>query len=676
MGMGRRKSSRIMSALLALVMAVSMIVIAPNADRVEAASATLQYNLTGSTKNLAYSETPYGKHGKLHVDGIYLKDSKNEKYQLRGASLHGLQWDVGYNYISKASFQSLRDEWGVTAIRLPVYVTQGGYTEGAASAMDTRIQNAVKYATDLGMYILIDWHVHDAYGNPANPNNWKSQATKFFEKYAKMYKDYGNVLYEICNEPISSPWYEGHQNDLYSYANSMVNTIRKYTDGIVICGTNTWSQQPEQVIGHKLSQKNVMYTFHFYSATHIAGDGNFVYDNVKRALNNGIPVFCSEFGICDASGNGNYNIDSANKWMSLMDQYSISYFCWHLSNKGESSAYLKTSCSKKSGWTNNDLSTTGAWFVNVNREHESKEKPSGPVTVYNGTDYSAVFNYNYYVNKYPDIKKAFGTDYLGVLKHFVTCGMKEGRQAIATFDVKSYKNKYQGLRVSFGNDLPKYYYHYMNYGKKEGRVATGVTTVQDPVTKLNGVDYSRVYDFNYYISKYPDLKKVFGNDDVGALKHFVNNGMKEGRQAKATFDVNSYKNAYSNLRKAFGNDNTKYYMHYINYGYKENRKTTGVTKVVNPITVLDGVDYSRVYNYEYYTTKYPSLKKIYGNDDIAVLKHFVNYGMKEGRQGSSEFCVQNYKARYAGLRSAFGNNNVQYYMHYINYGYKEHRNGR
>ena len=83
--MGRGFKRRIMSALLALVMAVSMIVISPNADKVEAASATLQYTLTGSTKNLAYSETPYGKHGKLHVDGIYLKDSHNEKYQLRGA---------------------------------------------------------------------------------------------------------------------------------------------------------------------------------------------------------------------------------------------------------------------------------------------------------------------------------------------------------------------------------------------------------------------------------------------------------------------------------------------------------------------------------------------------------------------------------------------------------------
>ena len=674
--MGRGFKRRIMSALLALVMAVSMIVISPNADKVEAASATLQYTLTGSTKNLAYSETPYGKHGKLHVDGIYLKDSHNEKYQLRGASLHGIQWDVGYNYITKATFQSLRDEWGVTAIRLPVYVTQGGYTEGAASAMDTRIQNAVKYATDLGMYILIDWHVHDAYGNPANPNNWKSQATSFFEKYAKMYKDYGNVLYEICNEPVSSPWYEGHQNDLYSYANSMVNTIRKYTDGIVICGTNTWSQQPDQVIGHKLSQKNVMYTVHFYAATHIAGDGNYVYDNVKRALNNGIPVFCSEFGICDASGNGSYNIDSANKWMQLFDQYGISYFCWQLSNKGESSSYLKTSCSKKSGWVGSDLSTTGCWFVNVNREREAKEKPSGPVTVYGGKDYKDVFNYDYYINKYADIKRVFSGDYQGALKHFVTTGMKEGRQAIATFDVKSYKNKYADLRSAFGNDLPKYYMHYIEHGKGEKRVATGVTTVQNPITKLNGVDYSKVYDFNYYINKYSDMKRLFANDDVGALQHFINSGMKEGRQAKASFDVNSYKNAYSDLRKAFGTNNKAYYLHYMNTGYKEKRVATGVTTVKNPITVLNGVDYSKVYNYQYYLNNNPDVKRVYGNNDIGALQHFVTCGMKEGRQASAQFNLKNYKARYADLRRNFGNDNKKYYMHYITNGYKEHRDAR
>ncbi len=673
---GKRVTSRFVSILMALVMALSMVVIAPPKDTAFAASATLQYTLTGSTKNLAASETPYGKHGKLHVDGIYLKDSHNEKYQLRGASLHGIQWDVGYNYISKEAFQSLRDEWGVTAIRLPVYVTQGGYTEGAASAMDTRIQNAVKYATDLGMYVLIDWHVHDAYGGSCNPNSWKSQSKSFFEKYAKMYKSYGNVLFEICNEPVNTPWYNGSGNDLYSYANAIVPVIRKYTDAIVIVGTNTWSQQPDEVADHKLSYKNTMYTVHFYSATHIGGDGNWVYDNVKKALNRGVPVMCTEFGVCDASGNGSYNIDSANKWMSLFDQYGISYFCWQLSNKNESSSYLKSSCSKRSKWTSGDLSTTGSWFVNVNREREAKEKPSGPVTVYNGVDYARVFNFNYYVNKYSDIKRVFGNDYAGALKHFVTSGMKEGRQAIATFDVKSYKNKYADLRSKFGNNLPKYYDHYMKYGYAEKRVATGVTTVQNPITKLNGVDYSKVYDFNFYINKYSDMKRLFGNDDVGALQHFINNGMKEGRQGKASFELSSYKNAYSDLRKAFGSNNKAYYLHYMSTGYKEKRVATGVKTVKNPITVYNGVDYSHVYNFTYYTNKYSDIKRIYGNDDIGALKHFVTCGMKEGRQASAEFNVAHYKARYADLRRNLGNDNVKYYMHYISNGYKEHRDAR
>ena len=647
---------RLFCAVLAIMMVLSVVLVYPFGKSVSAAG-----------------ETPYSKHGKLHVDGIYLKDSHNEKFQLRGASLHGLQWDVGYNYISKESFKTLRDSFGVNAVRLPVYVTQGGYTEGAASAMDTRIENAVKYANELGMYVIIDWHVHSAYGGQTNPNTWKNSAISFFDKYASKYKSYGNILYEICNEPVYTEWYDGSGYDLYTYANAVVPVIRKYTDSIVIVGTNTWSQEPDKVAAHKLSYANTMYTFHFYSETHRGGAGNWVYDNVQRALNSGVPVFCTEFGICDASGNGNYNIDSANKWMSLMDTYSISFCCWHLSNKGESSAYLKTSCSKRSGWVDSDLSTTGSWFKKICLERAAKEKPSGPVTVYNGVDYSKVFDYNYYVNHNADVKKAFGNDYLAVLRHFVVYGMKEGRQAIAGFNVKSYRNQYPDLRVAFGNDLPKYYLHYINHGYYEKRKATGVTTLQNPVTKLNGVDYSRVYDFNYYINKYADLKKAFANDDVGALKHFINYGMKEGRRAKSSFDLNSYKLGYRDLRAAFGNDNKAYYMHYINSGYKEKRKATGITELQNGTTVYNGVDYGRVYDYTYYVKNNPDVKKAFGNDEIAVLRHFVNYGMKEGRQAKSTFKVQVYKSRYADLRKAFGNDNKSYYMHYINYGYKEKR---
>jgi hypothetical protein len=298
---------------------------------------------------------------------------------------------------------------------------------------------------------------------------------------------------------------------------------------------------------------------------------------------------------------------------------------------------------------------------------------NNPPTVYNGVDYKSVYDFNYYINKYSDLKRVFGIDPEGALRHFVNSGMKEGRMAKSTFDVKSYRNKYQDLRIAYGRDYKKYYEHYMKYGYREGRKATGVNTLQNPVTKLNGVDYSKVYDYYYYINHNADVKKAFGDDDVAVLKHFINNGMKEGRRAKESFDLKSYKNAYRDLRAAFGNNNKDYYMHYINHGYKEKRVATGVNELRNGTTVYNGVDYSRVYNYTYYVNKYPDIKKAFGNDENAVIRHFVNNGMKEGRQGSANFNLQKYKSRYADLRKAYGSDNVKYYTHYMRWGYNEKR---
>ena len=69
------------------------------------------------------------------------------------------------------------------------------------------------------------------------------------------------------------------------------------------------------------------------------------------------------------------------------------------------------------------------------------------------------------------------------------------------------------------------------------------------------------------------------------------------------------------------------------------------------------------------------VKKAFGNDDVAVLQHFVNYGMKEGRCAKEAFAVQSYRSRYADLQAAYGDNLPAYYMHYINYGVREGRRG-
>jgi murein DD-endopeptidase MepM/ murein hydrolase activator NlpD len=89
--------------------------------------------------------------------------------------------------------------------------------------------------------------------------------------------------------------------------------------------------------------------------------------------------------------------------------------------------------------------------------------------VYNGVNYSLVFNPTYYANSYSDLKRHFGNDTTKLFNHFCQNGMKEGRIASANFNVITYKNRYADLRKTFGDNLPAYYKHYVEHGYKEGR---------------------------------------------------------------------------------------------------------------------------------------------------------------------------------------------------------------
>ena len=103
---------------------------------------------------------------------------------------------------------------------------------------------------------------------------------------------------------------------------------------------------------------NIMYTLHFYAATHKEDLRNTMVNAIKA----GLPVFISEFSICDASGNGGVDYDQAQKWMDVINEYGISYVAWNLSNKSETSALISSSCNKTSDFTESDLSETGKWL--------------------------------------------------------------------------------------------------------------------------------------------------------------------------------------------------------------------------------------------------------------------------------------------------------------------------
>lgn len=307
-----------------------------------------------------------------------------------------------------------------------------------------------------------------------------------------------------------------------------------------------------------------------------------------------------------------------------------------------------------------------------------------PTTIYNGVDYSAVYNFDYYMAKYGDLRAAYGNDPEAAIAHFVDHGMSEGRQGSAEFNVETYKSRYADLRNGFGSNLKLYYMHYINNGKAEGRSGKGTVSsgsdTTDSTTVYNGVDYSAVYNFKYYIARYGDLRAAYSSNPQAALEHFVNHGMDEGRQGSSEFNVQTYKNRYPDLRNGFGSNLRLYYMHYINNGKAEGRSGKGTASsssdTTDSTTIYNGVDYSAVYNFNYYMAKYGDLRAAYSSNPQAALEHFVNHGMSEGRQGSSEFNVNSYMKRYADLRNGFGSNLKLYYMHYINNGKAEGRIGK
>ncbi|MBO5387876.1 MAG: cellulase family glycosylhydrolase [Lachnospiraceae bacterium] len=298
------------------------------------------------------SGTPFENHGKLSVKGTDIVDKDGTMYQLKGVSTHGIAWFP--DYVNKDCFQTFRDDWGANLIRLAMYTHEnGGYcTDGDKEYLKGLIDNGVNYATELGMYVIVDWHIlHDL-----NPQVNKEEAKKFFQEMSAKYKGYDNVIYEICNEPNGGTSWA----DVKSYAEEIIPIIRENApDAIIIVGTPNWSQDVDIAAQDPITgYDNIMYAAHFYAATHTDSIRN----KVQTALDSGLPVFISEFSICDASGNGAIDYGQADKWFDLINTNNLSYAGWNISNKNETSSLIKPDCTKTSWWEEGELSETGVWL--------------------------------------------------------------------------------------------------------------------------------------------------------------------------------------------------------------------------------------------------------------------------------------------------------------------------
>ena len=303
--------------------------------------------------------TPVSQHGQLSVKNGQLVDKSGKGYQLRGMSTHGLTWFP--EFVNESAFKTLRDDWNTNVVRLAMYVDEWGNGQcymGNKSGSLELLEKGVDICIKLDMYVIIDWHVL----NPGDPSKYTNEAKSFFETVSKRYAKYPNVIYEICNEPNGGASWSGN---IKPYAEKIIPVIRKNApNSVIIVGTPTWSQEIDKPLSDPLSYKNVMYAFHFYAATH-AG----LRSNVENCVAQGLPVFVSEFGTCDASGGGANDFNETQKWLSYFDKQGISYCNWSICNKDETCSVLRPGTSANGNWSESDLTENGKWIHDWLKKH-------------------------------------------------------------------------------------------------------------------------------------------------------------------------------------------------------------------------------------------------------------------------------------------------------------------
>ncbi|MEO8405835.1 MAG: glycoside hydrolase family 5 protein [Chitinophagaceae bacterium] len=297
---------------------------------------------------------PVKKHGQLKVTGTQLMDEHGQPVVLRGMSFG---WHCFWpRFYSAGTVKWLYTDWKCDVIRAAMGVEpKDGYLEKPEWSTKT-IKTVVDEAIKQDMYVIIDWHSH---------NIKLDEAKKFFTEMATAYGKYPNVIYEIFNEPDYETW-----DEVKNYSTEVMKTIRAIDpDNVILVGSPHWDQDVNTVADDPIKGfDNIMYTLHFYAATHLQG----LRDRGDYALGKGLPIFISESAGMESSGDGAINDTEWNKWIDWSEQHKISWITWSVSDKNETCSVLLPSAGSTGNWKESDLKESGVKTRNLLRKYSDR----------------------------------------------------------------------------------------------------------------------------------------------------------------------------------------------------------------------------------------------------------------------------------------------------------------
>ncbi|PIF30914.1 endoglucanase [Flavobacterium sp. 9] len=295
-------------------------------------------------------------HGQLSVLGTQLVDKDNNPIVLRGMSFgwHSM-WPRFYN---EKAVNWLKKDFNCNVVRaaMGIEIGEWAYLKEPQFSKE-KIEAVVNGAIKSDIYVIIDWHSH---------NINLEEAKAFFAEMSKKYGKYPNIIYEVFNEPDYESW-----SEVKAYAEEVIKVIRENDPkNIILVGSPHWDQDVNLPAEDPIrGYDNIMYTMHFYAATH----GKELRDRTDDAIKSGLPIFVSESAGMEASGDGPLNLKAWQEYIDWMESKKLSWITWSVSDKDETCSILKKSAKSEGKWKDEDLKESGIKVREFLRKYNTQE---------------------------------------------------------------------------------------------------------------------------------------------------------------------------------------------------------------------------------------------------------------------------------------------------------------
>jgi hypothetical protein len=236
----------------------------------------------------------------LRVVGNQFKDPVGNNVILRGVGITDFQHvqdAYGYRFMIDL-LTSQQQGWYTRILRVPVHPTSWSWYNGNPDDLFNRyLKPLVDYATQKGLYVIIDWHYVD------DPRNRREETLRFWRYIAPKFASYGNVFYEVFNEPSVNGASGLNWSAWKQIAQPWINAIREAgaPNVLLMCGPQ-YCQHMREAGSNPFydprfpNQPNIAYVAHIYPDFYSRGSHMLDYDYELRPVFERFPMIVTEWG--------------------------------------------------------------------------------------------------------------------------------------------------------------------------------------------------------------------------------------------------------------------------------------------------------------------------------------------------------------------------------------------